>query len=279
MFEFVRKHTRLFQFILLILILPSFALVGMQGYTSFMDGCNASVATVDGRKITQTEWDAAHRDQIDRMRHQMPNVDPKLLDTPEVKREALEALVRERVMQTAAAKQHLRGQRRASADDVLRAIRSSRFLRNPDGTVNKSLLAAQGMSSQMFVERLRQDLTLRQVVRWRGRARCRPRQRQHRPSPLTPSCSSARCNCSASTPRHFAANIEPTDAEIEAFYKDAANAAQFQLPESAQIQYLVLDLDALKKDVSCQRRRPAQVLRRERRPATRWPKSAAPATS
>src|SRR6478736_5993248 len=77
MFDFVRKHTRLFQFILLILILPSFALVGMQGYTSFMDGANASVASVDGRKITQTEWDAAHRDQVERMRRQMPNLDAK----------------------------------------------------------------------------------------------------------------------------------------------------------------------------------------------------------
>ena len=38
MFDFVRKHTRLFQGILLLLILPSFALVGMQGYTSFMQG-------------------------------------------------------------------------------------------------------------------------------------------------------------------------------------------------------------------------------------------------
>jgi len=27
------------------------------------------------------------------------------------------------------------------------------FMRNPDGSVNKTMLAAQGMSSQMFVER------------------------------------------------------------------------------------------------------------------------------
>ncbi|MDP1369083.1 peptidyl-prolyl cis-trans isomerase, partial [Klebsiella pneumoniae] len=36
---------------------------------------------------------------------------------------------------------------------------------------------------------------------------------------------------------------------IEAFYKEPANAAKFQLPESAQIQYLVLDIEALKQDV------------------------------
>ena len=74
MFDFVRKHTRLFQGILLLLILPSFALVGMQGYTSFMDGSNAGVATVDGRKITQSEWDQAQNKQLERMRQQMPKI-------------------------------------------------------------------------------------------------------------------------------------------------------------------------------------------------------------
>ncbi|MGS0758804.1 peptidyl-prolyl cis-trans isomerase, partial [Roseateles sp. GG27B] len=51
-------------------------------------------------------------------------------------------------------------------------------------------------------------------------------------------------------PKDFAAAIQPSDAAIEAFYKDPAHAAQFQVPESAQIQYVVLDLEALKKDVT-----------------------------
>ena len=61
-------------------------------------------------------------------------------------------------------------------------------------------------------------------------------------------------------PQEFAAKLSPTDAELEAFYKDAANAAQFQLPEQAQIQYVVLDLEALKKDVSFTGQ-PPQLLR------------------
>ena len=84
MFEFVRAHTRLFQFILLLLILPSFAFVGMQGYTSMMGGANAGVASVDGRKITQAEWDVALREQTERVRRQNPTIDAKMLDTPEV---------------------------------------------------------------------------------------------------------------------------------------------------------------------------------------------------
>jgi len=247
MFDFVRKHTRLFQFILLILILPSFALVGMQGYTSFMDGANAGVATVDGHKITQNEWDAAHRDQIDRLRRQMPNLDAKLFDAPEVKREALDALVRDRVMQAAATKQHL-----LVSDERVQAMFQKdpqfAFLRNPDGSVNKAVLAAQGMSSQMLVERLRQDMILRQVVA--GVVGTNIASSANATVAFDALLQQREVQLQRFDAKDFAARIEPSDAEIEAFYKDAANSAQFQLPESAQIQYLVLDLEALKSSVT-----------------------------
>ena len=247
MFDFVRKHTRLFQGILLLLILPSFALVGMQGYTSFMDGSNADVASVDGRKITQAEWDQAQSKQLDQMRRQMPNLDPKLLDTPEVKREALDGLVRERVMQAAAAKQHL-----VVSDERLQSmfLRDPQFafLRNPDGTVNKSVLAAQGMSSQMFVERLRQDLSLRQVVA--GVAGSAVASNANATVAFDALLQQRELQVQRFDAKDFAARIQPSDADIEAFYKLPANTAQFQLPESAQIQYLVLNLDALKAGVT-----------------------------
>ncbi|MFY7863644.1 SurA N-terminal domain-containing protein [Roseateles sp.] len=247
MFEYVRKHNRLFQLILLILIVPSFVLVGVEGYTSLMDSSNKGVATVDGRKITQVEWDAAHRQQVDRMRQQMPNLDAKLFDSPEVRREALDGLVRDRVMQAAAAEQHL-----VVSDERLSQIFRNdpqfAFLRNPDGTLNKGLIAAQGMNSQMFLERLRQDLTLRQVTAGVGG------------STIASTANSAMAfdallqqrevQMQRFDARDFAAGIQITEAQIEAFYKDSANAAQFQKPESAQIQYLVLDLEALKAGVS-----------------------------
>lgn len=247
MFEFVRKHTRLFQFILLILILPSFALVGMQGYTSFMDGSNSGVATVDGHKITQAEWDVAHRDQIERMRRQMPNLDAKMFDAPELRRESLDGLVRERVMQAAAVHQHL-----MVSDARLQTMFLNdpqfAFLRNPDGTINKGVIAAQGMSSQMFVERLRQDLTLRQVTA--GVTGSVPALAANAGVAFDALLQQREVQIQRYAPKDFAAAIQPSDAAIEAFYKDPAHAAQFQVPESAQIQYVVLDLEALKKDVT-----------------------------
>ena len=244
MFEFVRKHTRLFQGILLVLILPSFALVGMQGYTSLTDSGNEGVATVNGRKITQAEWDTAQREQIDRLRRQMPNLDAKFFDSPEAKYQALDGLVRERVMLTAAEKQHL-----FVSDERLQIMFQRdpqlAILRNPDGTVNKSVLAAQGMSSQMFVERLRHDLSQRQVVA--GVAGSTIASSANAIVAFDALLQQREVQLQRFDAKDFTARIQPSDADTEGFYKLPANAAQFQLPESAQIEYLVLNLDALKQ--------------------------------
>jgi peptidyl-prolyl cis-trans isomerase D len=248
MFDFVRQHNKLFQFVLLLLILPSFAFVGMQGYTSMMGGANAGVASVDGRKITQAEWDAAHREQAERVRRQNPTVEAKLLDTPEIKRQALEGLVTERTLQAAAAHQHF-----TPSPDVAKARfwadPQFAFLRNPDGTtINSGLLAAQGMTQSMFLERLRQDYGLRQVTA--------PVEGSAVTGAAAPKLAfdsllqQRQVQMQRFELKDFAARISPSDAELDAFYKDPANAAKFQLPESAQIQYVVLDVEALKKDVS-----------------------------
>ena len=44
MFDFVRKHNRLFLGLILLLILPSFVVFGIQGYSGMTEGANAAVA-------------------------------------------------------------------------------------------------------------------------------------------------------------------------------------------------------------------------------------------
>jgi peptidyl-prolyl cis-trans isomerase D len=248
MFEFVRQHNRLFQFILLLLILPSFAFVGIEGYTSMMGGANTGVASVDGRKITQGEWEAAQRQFADRIRAQSPGVDPKLLDSPEAKHQALENLVTERTLQAAAQHQHF-----TPSSEVVKARfwtdPQFAFLRNADGaTINKGILAAQGMTQSMFMERLRQDYAIRQVT---APVESSVTVGEAAPKLAFDSLLQQReVQLQRFDVKEFAAKLNPSDADIEAFYKEPANAAKFQLPESAQIQYVVLDLEALKKDVS-----------------------------
>lgn len=247
MFDFFRKHTWLLQVILGFVVL---AFVGggvYQGYGSFMRDEGTTVATVDGRKITRNEWQFAQREQIERIRRQMPNVDGRLFDTPEMKRQSLDAVVRERVMLTAAEKLHL-----TTTDDRLQRLFASdpqlAFLRNPDGSVNKDALAAQGMSSEMFAQRLRQDLSVRQVVSGIAAS-------VWAPVSATDAALDAMFQLREMQVQRFAtkdsiAAVAPTDADIDKYYKDPANAPQFMAPELEDIEYVVLDLEALKKGIN-----------------------------
>jgi peptidyl-prolyl cis-trans isomerase D len=253
MFEFIRSHTRLFQGILVLLIFPSFVFFGVQGYSSFRGEGNTTVATVDGHDITRAELDAAHQRNIERMRQQMPGVDVKLFDTPAARREALDGLVRERVLLTAAENLHL-----GVSDDRLQRLFTTdpQFaqLRNPDGSVNRDLLAAQGMSSEMFAARLRQDLAMRQVLQGVGGSVLAPK------AVVDPAIDALlqrrQIQFQRFDPQSYRDKIKPSDAEIEAYYK--ANEAAFRAPEQARIEYVVLDAPTLMKSVTV----PEEELRR-----------------
>ncbi len=245
MFDFVRTHTRLFQGILVLLIFPSFVFFGVQGYSSFTDGANTKVAEVDGRSITQVEWDAAHQRNIERFRQQMPTVDVKLLDSPAVRRETLDGIVRERVLLAAAEHMHMgvsdeRLQRVFSTDPQFAA------LRNPDGSVNRDLLVAQGMSSEMFAQSLRQDLAMRQVLQGIGSTAVAPKAVVD--ASLDALLQRRQVQLKRFDAQDYRNQVNPSDGDIETFYK--ANEALFKEPEQARIDYVLLDLQALQTGVT-----------------------------
>ena len=248
MFDFVRKHTRIMQLILFLLIFPSFVLFGLEGYNRFREK-GETVARVDGRDITQAEWDNAHKVEVDRLRQQMPTLDAKMLDSPQAKYGTLERMVRDQVIASAAAKSHLvvSDQRLARELQQNEAIAS---LRGPDGKLDmeryRQLLVAQGMTPQMFENQMRSDVSARQVVMGVSA------------SGFTPAAQAGvsvgayhekrEVQVARFSTTDFATKVNPSDAEIEAFYK--ANGALFQAPEQASVEYLVLDLDAVAKGVA-----------------------------
>ena len=245
MFEFIRSHNRLFLGILVFLIFPSFVFFGVQGYSGFSEGATSKVAEVDGRGITQMEWDAAHQRNIERFRQQMPTVDMKLLDSPAVRAETLDSIVRERVLLAAAEHMHM-----GVSDQRLQRVFATdpQFapLRNPDGSVNRDLLMAQGMSSEMFAQSLRQDLAMRQVMQGIGGTVVAPK------AVVDPSLDALLQRRQVQFQRFdaqaFRSKVNPSDAEVEAFYK--ANEALFRAPEQARIEYVLLDLQALQKGIN-----------------------------
>jgi peptidyl-prolyl cis-trans isomerase D len=247
MFDFFRRHTRVLQFALVLLIFPSFVFFGIQGYSRFGDGGNTEVATVAGHGITQAEWDATHREQIERVRRQMPDVDTRLFDTPQMKAQALDSLVRDRVIQA-----EVRAANLYTSDERLLRVFSTdpefAFLRNPDGSVNPNALAAQGMSSEQLAERLRQDLTKKQVLAGLSSSAFAPKAATA--NALDAMFQQREVQLQRFDPKDYLAKVNPSDADLDAFYKNPANAAQFLAAEKASVEYLVLDIEGVKKGIS-----------------------------
>jgi len=247
MFDFVRQHNKIMQFLLFLLIFPSFVLFGIDGYNRFREKGDA-VATVDGHEITQGEWDNAHRAQVERMRNAMPTMDVKLFDTPEAKYSTLERLVRDRLLQAAANTLRLGASDQRLANE-LQQNPSIASLRRADGTLDmeryRQLLSSQGMSPEMFEAQVRADLASRQVMAGVGTS-----------SFVSPTLADVTLNAfyeqrqvqvARFAPSDYVAQIKPTEAELEAYYK--AHADMFQSAERADVEYVVLDLASVQKGI------------------------------
>ncbi len=249
MFDFVRDNTRLMLGLLVLLIIPSFIFFGIEGYSGFNRPENQKVASVDGQKITQAEWDAGHRQQTENLRRQVPNLDAALLEKPEARFESLEQVVRQRVLQLIVQKQNLtvsdaRLQRELMSNPQLAT------LRRPDGSIDlegyKALLSAQGYTPESFESAVRQDLLFRQVL---GRVT--------ETTPLSTASSDAalkvifqerQIRMQRFQAGEYLSQVAPSDADIQAYYQK--NAAEFQTVEQADIEYLVLDAARLRESLT-----------------------------
>lgn len=247
MFEHVRRHTKILMVVLFLLIIPSFVLVGIDGYNRFLEQ-DRTVARVGKSEITRGEWDNAHREEIERVRQLMPTLDAKLLDSDPARYATLERLVRERVLQQAAVEARL-GVSDARLAREIQGIPAIASLRRPDGSLDieryRELLGRQGMSPEMFEAGLRRELAARQVQAGVVQTAFIPTV----PADLALDAWFERRDVQVArfSTSDYAARVQPTDADIEAFYQ--ANQALFQAPEQARIEYLVLDIEAVRKGI------------------------------
>ncbi|MFD1709103.1 peptidyl-prolyl cis-trans isomerase [Ottowia sp. GY511] len=247
MFDTVRKHTKLLMGVLFLLIIPSFVLFGIDGYSRMSDA-STTVASVNGKSITQTEWDNAHRAEVDRLRANNPQIDLNLLDSPQIKYASLDQLVRERVLAAAAADEHL-SVSDARLVSYLQSDPNMASLRRADGTLNmdeyRRALSAQGLTPEAFEASVRQDMARRQVLG--GVANSSFSTQAEADVAMNAFLERREIRLTKFATADYAAKLNPTEAELEAFYKD--NLGRYQAPESAKIEYLVLGLEPVKKAI------------------------------
>jgi peptidyl-prolyl cis-trans isomerase D len=248
MFESIRKHSKIVMVVLFLLIIPSFVLFGIDGYNRAMEKGTA-VAKVDGQSINQGDWDAAHKMEVDRMRAQMPNLDAKIFESPQARFATLERLVRDRVLSAAANSMHLT----TSDQKLARALQDDpniAALRRPDGSLDveryRQLLAMQNMTPEMFEARARSEISTRQVLGGLS-------------SSVLAAPAQAAVSLDAFFERReiqvaqfkatdFMSRVNPGDADLQAYFQ--AHAAEFQVPEKANVEYLQFDLDSVKNSIT-----------------------------
>ncbi|SDW78190.1 peptidyl-prolyl cis-trans isomerase D [Variovorax sp. YR634] len=243
MFDFFRKYNKIVMIFLFLLIIPSFVLFGVERYQG--SGRDEKVARIEGHDITKPEWDQQHRVETDRIRQQMPTVDPTVLESDALRYATLERMVKERVLAAAASKSNLV----ISDERMKRIVAQDRGLDRYFDSANKfnaELFAQeQRQSVEQYKANVRAQASLQQVAQGISDTGFTPPALAA--TTINAFYDSREIQVARFSPESFASKVTVSDADIETYYKD--HTAQFQAPEQASIEYLVLDLEAAKKNV------------------------------
>ena len=239
MFDAVRNNKRIVQIFLGLIALP-FAFWGVDSYVR-SSGAGSDLASVGDTKITIQQFEQALRDRQDQMRQSMgDSFKPELMNSPEIRLGVLNSLIDQRLLLLEAGKNRL-----VTSDDALRDFLSSVPSLQEDGKFSMSryetVLRAQGMSQPQFEARVRQDLTLQQLVGTVGSSafvsltqaeamlRLQSEERQFSEFKISS--------------EQFANKVKIDESAIQKFYDENKN--RFEVPERVKAEYVVLSLDAL----------------------------------
>ncbi len=239
MFDFVHENKKLVQVVLALIVLP-FALWGVSSYDKSRNSAGV-VATVDGIKITQQEFENSMRQQQDRMRQQLgTNFDASMLDNPTIKRAIIDNLVSQHllVIRANAAGLHVSDEQVAEVISSIEAFQENgKFDKNRYLTI----LKAQNLSPLMFESRVRDELLGQQMqdtYTQNGFAansvvdnviRLNEQQRMVSVSPVQY--------------QSFISKAKVDDAALMKYYEQ--NQSEFQVKEQAKVKYVKFSVDDL----------------------------------
>ena len=243
MFDSVRNNKKIVQIFLGLITLP-FAFFGVDSLVN-SSGAGNSMASVGGSKITAQQFEQALRDRQEQMRQALgANFKPEMLNAPEMRLGILNALIDQRLFQLETEKNRL-----VAGDHALREVISKIPALQENGKFSmeryESALRAQGMSQPQFEAKLRQDLTLQQLIGVVGDAafvsdsqaeamlRLQSEERQFSEFKVAAA--------------QFADKVKIDPAAVQKYYEN--NKAQFAVAEQVKAEYLVLSHEALLKQV------------------------------
>lgn len=244
MFEIIRKNQRVMQLVLLVLILPSFVLIGVSGYSSYVSG-DSDIVKVGDSAITSQEFDRARRMQLDDMQRNNPSgFDLAQADSLESRRALLESLIDQRVQIEVAT-----ADRFNVSDIALRDYIATMPEFQENGVFSPALysqvLASAGIDTRDFEQSQRGQLALQRVL---GPVAASTSMLPSVMNKLEIALTEERgVRTRSFLTRDFQPEVQISDADLQAWYD--ANKQSLELPQQVKVEYLLLNEAAAFKDL------------------------------
>ena len=245
MFEIIRKNQRIMQLVLLVLILPSFVLIGVSGYSNYVSG-DSDIVKVGDSAITAQEFDRARRMQLDDMQRNNPaGFDLAQADSPASRRQLLESLIDQRVQIDEATRARF-----SVSDTALRDAIATMPQFQENGVFSPALynqvLASAGISVRDFEQSQRGQLALDRVLGPVGATTAMlPSVMNQLEIALT---EERGVRVHTLMARDFQDKVQVSDADLQAWYDK--NKAALELPEQVSAEYLLLNEEAASTDLA-----------------------------
>ena len=236
MFDIVRKHQKILQLVLMLFIVPSFAMFGISSYSSFMDK-ETDLVKVNGKAISEQEVDNAAKRQAERV---SGNV--QIAQSLQFRQAILNELLQQRILGFAVSNLRLQ----VGKEELVKSLQNIpqiRALYKPDGSFDdarfKQLLAGNGMNEEQFYAGQAFDLKIGQLVNSVARTELASPKLSEIVSTLYET--ERQVQTLQFDAKSYLSKVNPSQEELQAFY--SANAKLFESPEYIDVEYIVLKAD------------------------------------
>jgi len=240
MFDFVSKHKRLLQLLLILFIVPPFAFWGIDSYQRFFS-TTSDVAEVNGQPISEREFGDQMKQQQDRVRALLgANFDAASFDTPEMRARMLDGMIAQRLLVQQAVRGNL-----AVGNQQLAEVIASEPAFQEGGKFSKEryeeTLRREGYSVATYESILRRDLILQQFVSAIGDSGIASKAAARQLAALRGEQREVSEYVVSAEPFVSKAIVDPKDAK--AYYD--SNRSRFLVPEQVKAEYVVFNINSV----------------------------------
>jgi len=239
MFEFVRTHQKLLQIVLLALILPSFAFIGVESYTN-MGSKDSDIAKVGKDLVTGVEFDNAVKNQAAKS-----GLPAEYANSSAFKSNVLDQIIQQKLLKNELQSLHLQVSDERLTKELNR-FPEIQALKKPDGSIDaekyKQLLQSNGLSVNQFQNIKRSELMsadLQNAIASNQQG-------------INSNTVSEKLIAAYGIEREvqvvffladqYAKNIKVEESELKDYYQ--AHPSDFQTTPTADVEYVILQRDA-----------------------------------